>query len=130
MLEMNKIMLGDLLALLTTTLIGFITHREADLSFAVRFAAIYLPLSILWLLVAPRLGLFRSENTSSLKQLWRVPLAMLVVVPVSVLVRAWVLQTPVIPIFMLALGGTSTLGMMTWRGLYFFLGCKPKHTSV
>ncbi len=124
----KSILPGDLLALALTTLIGFITHRETDLSFAFRFAAIYVPLAILWILFARWFKLYQPAIASNFKQLWRVPLAMLFAAPLAVVARSFILQTEIIPIFMFALGGTSAIGMMIWRGIYFFANHKRADT--
>jgi hypothetical protein len=121
----RNLFLGDLLALLLTTLLGFITHRETDLSFLPRFAVIYFPLAIAWILLAPWFGLFQPEITSNPRQLWRPILAMLYAAPLAALIRAWLLHSAVIPIFAIVLGGTSALGILLWRGLYFLLSRKP-----
>jgi hypothetical protein len=118
------LILGDLLALALTTVIGFATHGETDVSFLPRFVAIYFPLSIFWLLSAHFLQLFQPEITSSLKQLWRVPLAMLLAAPLAVIARSVILQTEIVPIFMLALGGTSVIGMMIRREIHILLNRK------
>ena len=112
---------GDVLTLGLVTAIGFITHRETGLSLALRFAAVYFPLSIIWLLLARWFGLFQPEITSDLRQLGRILPAMLFTAPLAAVVRAWLLQTPIIPIFILVLGGTSALGLLLWRGAYLFL---------
>lgn len=119
----NKTILisGDVLALLTTTLVGFITHREGDLSFASRFAAIYFPLFIAWLLLAPWFGLFQPEITANPKQLWRPVLAMLFAGPLAVVLRGLILNAPIIPIFAVVLSATSAFGMFVWRTLYVFM---------
>lgn len=122
------IILGDTLALVVTTTIGFATHGETALSFLPRFLAIFIPLTIAWFSIASWLGLFQSAISSTLKQLWRVPLVMLIAAPLAVIVRSFILRTEVIPIFMLALGGTSALGMMIWRGIYFLV--KNKRTDT
>jgi hypothetical protein len=120
----KTIILGDTLALAIVTLIGFITHGETDMSFLPRFAAIYIPLSVFWFLIAYFLQVFQFEITSNPKQLWRVPLAMLFAAPLAVIVRGIILQTEIIATFMLALDGASALGMTLWRGLYFLLSHK------
>ena len=112
---------GDILALLITTLIGFITHREGDLSFAFRFAAIYFPLSISWFLLAPWFGLFQPEITSNPKQLWRPVLAMLFAGPLAVVLRGLILNAAIIPIFAVVLSATSAFGVFVWRTLYVFM---------
>ena len=115
------LILGDALALAVTTVIGFATHGETDLSFLPRFLAIFIPLITAWFLIAPWFGLFQPENTSNLKKLWRVPLAMLIVAPLAVSVRGLILQADIVPIFLVAFGGTSALGMMVWRFLFLLL---------
>jgi len=123
----NFLILGDILSIAVVTLIGFATHGETDLSFLPRFLATYFPLSISWFLLAPGFGLFQPEITSNPKGLWRPALAMLFAAPLAALLRAIVLNTVVIPVFGIALGATSALGMVLWRGFYFLLSrSKPK----
>lgn len=122
---MNKsILLGDAAALALTTTAGFATHGETDLSFLPRFLAIYLPLTLAWILLASPLQLFRPVIASTLKQIWRVPLVMLFAAPLAVAVRSLILQTDIVPIFIVALGGTSALGIMLWRIAYHLFNRK------
>ena len=125
---MNKrfLVFGDILALLITTLVGFITHREGNLSFLLRFAAIYFPLSISWVLLAPWFGLFQPEIILNPKQLWRPVLAMLFAVPFAVVIRGLILNAPIIPIFAVVLSATSAFGMVIWRTTYLFLNRKAR----
>ena len=120
---MNKsiLILGDLLAIALVTLIGFATHGEADVSFVPRMAAIYFPLSISWFLLAPSLGLFQPETTSHPKQLWRPALAMIFAAPLAAVLRGFILNAPVIPVFAAVLAGTSALGMVVWRLIWWGL---------
>jgi len=113
--------LGDILAIAIFTLIGFATHGETNLSFLPRFLAIFIPLTISWFLLAPWFGLFQQETISNPKQLWRPALAMFVAAPLAALVRAIILNSAVIPIFAIVLGGSSALGMILWRGSYLLL---------
>lgn len=112
---------GDVLALGVVTALGFITHGETDLSFLPRFFANFIPLAVAWILLAPWFGLFQEDITSNPRQLWRPVLAMLYAAPLAALIRAWLLHSAVIPIFAIVLGGTSALGILLWRGLYFLL---------
>jgi hypothetical protein len=118
---MNKSILifGDLLAIALVTLIGFATHGEVGASFVPRMAAIYFPLSIAWFLLAPSLGLFQPEITSHLKQLWRAALAMIFAAPLAAVLRGFILNAPVIPVFAAVLAGTSALGMVVWRWIWW-----------
>ena len=120
---MNKsiLILGDLLAIALVTLIGFATHGEADVSFVPRMAAIYVPLSISWFLLAPSLGLFQRATTSLPKQLWRAAWAMLFAAPLAAVLRGFLLNAPVIPIFAVVLALVSALGMVLWRALHILL---------
>jgi len=117
---MNKsfFVLGDLLAIAIVTLIGFATHGEADVSSLGRMAAFYIPLSISWLLVAPALGLFQIDKISDIKQLWRPALAGLFAAPFAAMLRGFLLNAPIIPIFAAVLAGTTALGMVLWRAMF------------
>jgi hypothetical protein len=112
---------GDILAILLTTLIGFATHREADMSFLPRMAAIFFPLTISWLVLAPVLELFDPELASNSKQLWRPVFAMIFAAPLATILRGLLLNSPIIPIFAVVLSLTSAFGMLVWRTIYLFL---------
>jgi hypothetical protein len=112
---------GDVLAILITTLIGFVTHGEAGVSFLPRMAAAFFPLVIAWFMLAPFLGLFQQEMISDPKQLWRPVLAMIFAAPLAAVLRGLILNAPIIPIFAVVLGATSAFGMLVWRGVYWFV---------
>ena len=124
---MNKsiLILGDLLAIALVTLIGFATHGEAELSFLPRMAALFFPLTISWFLLAPSLRLFQRETISTPKQLWRPALAMIFAAPLAAVLRGFILNAPIIPIFAAVLAGTSALGMVIWRLIWYLL-VRPK----
>ena len=109
---------GDAVAIAVLTVIGFATHGEADLSFLPRMAALYFPLFISWFILAPSLGLFTTEKTASPNDLWRPALVMIFAAPLAAVLRGFLLNAPVIPIFAAVLAGTSALGMVIWRTLY------------
>ncbi len=115
------LVLGDILAILLTTLIGFVIHSETDLSFLPRFLAAFIPLTLAWFLLAPWFGLFQPEITSNLRQLWRAPLAMLFAAPLAATMRSALLASDAKPIFVLAFGVTSAFGLILWRATYLFL---------
>ena len=120
---MNKsiLILGDILAIALLTLIGFATHGEADVSFAPRMAALFVPLSITWFLLAPALGLFKPETTSDPRHLWRPALTMIFAAPLAAVLRGFLLNAPIIPIFAAVLAVTSSLGMVIWRLIWYGL---------
>jgi hypothetical protein len=120
---MNKsvLILGDILAILFTTLIGFATHGEADISFLPRMAAAFFPLVVAWFLIALFLELFRPERTSYINELWRPVLAMFFAGPFAAVLRGLILNAAIIPIFAVVLSATSAFGMLIWRTIYFSL---------
>ena len=119
-MNISILVLGDLLAIAIVTLIGFATHGEADVSFLGRMAAFYVPLSISWLLLAPALGLFQVDKTSNIQQLWRPALAGLFAAPFAAMLRGFLLNAPIIPIFAAVLAATTALGMVLWRAVFLF----------
>ncbi len=121
MKNVTLLILGDVLALAVITLIGFGTH-DMLIQFPVeRIMATFLPILAGWFLIAPWLGLFKPEITTNPKQLWRPLLAMVLAAPLAGLLRALMLNSVVIPLFVLILGGSAALGMLVWRGLWWLL---------
>ncbi len=121
---MNKkyiLILGDLLAIVLVTLIGFATHGEAGTSFLPRMAAAFFPIVLAWFVLAPSLGLFQPETVSNPRLLWRPVLAMLFAGPLAVVLRGLILNAPIIPIFAVVLTSTSAFGMLVWRGLFWLV---------
>ena len=118
-MKTSILILGDLLAIAIITIIGFATHGEAGLSFLPRMAAIFFPLSISWFLLAPSLGLFQRETVSNPRQLWRPALAAFFAAPLAAVLRGFLLNAPIIPIFAVVLAATSALGMFIWRLIWY-----------
>jgi hypothetical protein len=120
-MKQSMLVFGDLLAMAIVTIIGFATHGETDLSFLPRMAALYVPLVVSWFLLAPFLGLFQRQTTLEPKQLWRPVLAMIFAASLAVVLRGFLLNAPIIPIFAAILAGTSALGMFIWRLIWHWL---------
>jgi len=120
------LVLGDIFAIAIVTVIGFATHGEVAISFLPRMAALFFPLILAWFLLAPALGVFQPEIVSNPKQLWRPAWAGLFAGPLAVVLRGFLLNMPIIPIFAAILAGTFALGMVIWRGLYLLLNRKKK----
>ena len=112
---------GDIFAIAIITIIGFATHNEADISFLPRIGAVFFPLIISWFLLAPWFGLFQQNTISNPRQLWRPALAALFAAPLAAVLRGFILNAPIIPIFVVILGATTALGIVVWRGLYYLL---------
>jgi hypothetical protein len=120
---MNKsiLILGDILAMALVTFVGFATHAEAGLAFLPRMAAAFFPLVGSWFLLAPWLGLFQYETVGEARQLWRPALTALFAAPLAAVLRGFILNAPVIPIFAAVLAATSALGMVLWRLIWYGL---------
>lgn len=105
-------------------MIGFATHGETGLAFLPRMGAVFVPMVIAWFILAPWFGLFQPEITSDPKQLWRPALGMLFTTPLAATLRGFILNAPILPIFVLVLITTFAFGIVIWRGLYYFFNYK------
>lgn len=117
--------IGDAVAILLVTLLGFITHGERELSFLPRFLAAFVPLVLAWFLLAPWFGLFELEIADNPRQLWRPVFVMVFAAPLAVVLRSLYLNTAILPIFAVVLTATSAFGTFLWRALYFLIKPKP-----
>jgi DUF3054 family protein len=117
----SVLIVGDILAIAITTLIGFATHGELSSAFRLRMFAAIIALTIAWFLLAPWLGLFRSEVVSNLKQLWRPAVTMIFAAPLAGILRGLILRADIVPVFIIVFGATSAFGMIVWRSLFLFL---------
>ncbi len=115
------LVLGDSLSIATLTIIGFATHGELQASFLARMFTTFLPLLAGWFLIAPWLGLFRPEITKEPRQLWRPLLAMLLAAPIAATLRAVMLNTVVLPLFVGILGATCAFGIFLWRAIWLLI---------
>ena len=112
--------LGDILAIGVVTLIGFARHGEI-LSSGLRPLTTFVPLCLVWLLIAPFIGAYHPARASDVRQLWRPVVAALVAAPFAAMLRSVLLQTPIQPVFVLVLGLASALGLLIWRGIFILL---------
>jgi hypothetical protein len=126
---MNKqqiiLLLGDVIVLALVTLFGFATHGEIGSS-APRMLTTFGPLLVSWLLVAPFFGVYDLQRAANPRQLWRPFYAMVIAGPFAGWLRSLMLgNAPILPVFVVVLGGISALSLLTWRALYWlFVGRK------
>lgn len=120
------LILGDLFAIIVITLVGFATHDAVDVSFLPRMAATFVPLLAGWFLLAPAMGLFDLERTCDLRQLWRPVLAGFFASQLAAVLRGYWLGGVVLPLFGLILGGSTSLGMLLWRGIWALIFRKTR----
>ena len=109
---------GDVITLALVTLVGFARHNELGTAGA-RILSTFVPLMIAWLLVAPHLGAFDLQRTTDLRQLWRPFWAMVLAAPFAAWMRGAWLNAPILPIFVVVLGGVSALAVSIWRLIYW-----------
>jgi hypothetical protein len=114
------LVLGDVLALALTTLIGFANHGEFATAFLPRMLAAFLPLLAGWFLIAPWLGLFTRTVVLDPRQLWRPFLAMLLGAPIAGVLRGALLGSAVLPVFVLVLGCSGGLILLLWRMVFWY----------
>ncbi|KOR32578.1 hypothetical protein TI05_06390 [Achromatium sp. WMS3] len=120
----NVLIVGDLIAIIIVMAIGFYVHNETSLKFLPRFMAITLPLAATWFILAPWFGLFQNKIIESFKQLWRPVLVAFFVGPTTVVIRGFILNSVITPIFAAIVIATFALGIVLWRGVYILLARK------
>lgn len=115
------LILADLVVILLVTLSGFATHATLG-SAGIRILAVWLPLSAAWLVTAPFLGVYDPRNTGQYRQLWRPFWAMVLAAPLGSILRGFWLNSPVMPIFVVVLGGVAAISILAWRIIFWFFG--------
>jgi hypothetical protein len=111
---------GDTLIFAIVTIAGFAQHNELE-SAGLRMLTTFLPLVAAWLLLAPFSGVFAADRAADPRQLWRPFYTMLLAAPLAAWIRGAWLNQPVVPIFVLVLGGISALALLAWRTLYWWI---------
>jgi flagellar biosynthesis protein FliQ len=114
---MKNLIIGDLIVLLAITLIGFATHNEFGIDYLPRMVALFLPLALAWFLTAWLADLFSDKYSKNYNQLYRPFLAMMLAAPLAILLRALILNTPIITIFALVTMGTNGIALTLWRAI-------------
>jgi hypothetical protein len=113
------LIIGDFIAFLIVTIIGFANHNsQFDI---LRILANWIPLCLAWSMAAPLLGLWTLRQPSLLKNWWKIIWGIVLCVPLAVVIRGFILNTPTIGIFVLVMIAFSTVGLFVWRLLWFFL---------
>ncbi len=119
---------GDVITLGLVTVFGFASHAEID-SAGVRMLSTFLPLVAAWLIMASQLGVFESRRVLDARQLWRPLWAMVLAGPLAALGRGLILNAPILPVFVVVLGGISALALFAWRVLYWVFASRQSHSS-
>ena len=119
------LILGDIITLAIVTLIGFASHGTAG-SAGARMLTTFLPLLASWFLVAPFLGVYDLERVKDIKQIWRPFWAMVLAGPFASWMRGAWLNAPILPLFVVILGGTGALAILAWRIVYYFISSRKQ----
>lgn len=115
--EQRNLIIGDVVVLAVTTGFGFANHGTLG-SAGLRILATLVPLLTAWFLISPLLGVFDSARVTDPRQLWRPLWAMILSAPFASFLRGAWLDQPILPLFVVVIGGFSALALVGWRGLY------------
>ena len=119
------LIVGDILTLAIVTVIGFASHGTSGTAGS-RMLTTFIPLVAAWLLIAPHLKVYNRDIALDGRQLWRPFWAMVLAGPMAAWLRGVLLNSPILPLFVIILGGVSALAILTWRGLYWLLMTRIK----
>jgi hypothetical protein len=114
------LVIGDALMLGVVTLVGFASHGTL-LEAGSRMLTTFIPLAFSWFLISPFLGVYGDYSRSDYHQLWRVLLAGTYASPLAAWLRGVLLNTPILPVFVLVLGAVSILGLVIWRVVFILM---------
>lgn len=118
--EMKRVAIliaGDIVILGVVTIFGFATHGTVG-SAGMRMLSTFIPLVIAWLLLAPHLKVFDMAVARDMRRLWRPFWAMVLAAPMAAWLRGAWLNAPILPVFVVVLGGFSALALLAWRTVY------------
>jgi hypothetical protein len=114
------LLVGDMVTLGLVTIFGFASHGTLSTA-GERILTTLLPVLVSWLLVAPFLGAYRLEWASDWRQLWRPFWAMVLAAPLAAWMRAVWLESVIMPVFVVVLGGISAIAILIWRLIYWVI---------
>jgi hypothetical protein len=116
---------GDTLVLALVTLYGFASHELLS-SAGWRMLSTFLPLLLGWFLVSPHLEAFDLQRAAQPGELWRPFWAMVLAGPLAAFLRGIILGAPIIPVFVIVLGGAAALALLIWRALFLAVLLKKR----
>jgi hypothetical protein len=111
------LLLGDVITFALVTLFGFATHGTLDTA-GLRMLTTFFPVLAAWLLFAPFSGVYQPDRAADFRSLWRPFLAMVLAAPFAAWIRGVWLDTVILPVFVVVLGGICALAIIAWRTLY------------
>ena len=118
--ERIVLIVGDIFTLIIVTVIGFASHGTAGTAGS-RMLTTFLPLAAAWFLIAPHLKVYDNESVLDWRQLWRPFWSMVLAAPMAAWMRGVIIDSPILPLFVVILGGFSALGILAWRALFLLV---------
>ena len=119
---------GDISTLAIVTVIGFASHGTADTAGS-RMLTTFIPLVVAWFLIAPFLQVYDNQISLDGRQLWRPLWAMILASPMAAWLRGLMLNSPILPVFVIILGGVSAAAILVWRGIYWLVATRMKRIN-
>lgn len=111
---------GDIVLFALVTIIGFASHGTAGTAGS-RMLTTFFPLVAAWFLVAPFLDVYDRSRVMDWQGLWRPFWSMVIAAPLAAWLRGMLLSTPILPVFIIVLGGISAIAITLWRALYILI---------
>ena len=122
------LIIGDILTLTIVTVFGFASHGTAGTAGS-RMLTTFIPLLAAWILIAPHLKVYDRDIALDGRLLPRQVPALVVAGPMAAWLRGVLLNSPILPVFVVILGGVSALAILTWRGLYWLVMTRMKRSD-
>jgi hypothetical protein len=119
---------GDIITLAIVTVIGFASHGTAGTAGS-RMLTTFIPLVVAWFLVAPFLQVYDNQISLDGRQLWRPLWAMILASPMAAWLRGLMLSAPILPVFVIILGGVSVVAILVWRGIFWLVATRMKRIN-
>lgn len=119
---------GDILTLALVTIIGFASHGTVETAGS-RMLTTFVPLTAAWFLIAPHLMVYKKELVYDFRQLWRPFWAIILAAPMAAWLRGVILNAPILPSFVLIIGGVSALAILLWRAIFWLVAVRVKHAD-
>ena len=126
--ERIALIIGDIITLIIVTIIGFASHGTAG-SAGTRMLTTLLPLAAAWFLISPHLKVYDKYLVLDWQQLWRPFWSMVLAAPMAAWLRGLMLNSPILPVFVIILGGVSAVAILVWRGIFWLAATRIKRVN-
>ena len=122
------LIIGDIVTFAVVTVAGFASHGTAGTAGS-RMMTTFFPLLAGWFLIAPHLNVYDQDTALDWRNLWRPFWAMVLAGPMVAWMRGILLAAPILPLFVIILGGVSALTIFAWRGLYWLIASRMQRVN-